>query len=100
MITIIQISSKMYVFHYWMKYGIHPLSVTTSPSLLSLSRSLRPLRALFRSLLASRRSLSLSLSPFFFFLAARLFKLITSNYMVLHVLSSHVIIYHLSSWTR
>jgi hypothetical protein len=42
---------------------------------------------------------ALSLSPFFFFLAARLFKLITSNYMVLHVLSSHVRI-PLSSWTR
>jgi len=88
----------LHVFHYWMKYEIHPLSVTTSPlSSLSLSLSFSPsfARALFRSLRRVRSlslslshpcSRALSLSPFFFFfLAARLFKLITSNYMVLHV---------------
>jgi hypothetical protein len=63
----------MHVFHYWMKYEIHPLSVTTSPSLLSLPRlrarssvlSLTRARALALSLsLVLARSFSLS----FFFL--------------------------------
>jgi hypothetical protein len=60
----------MHVFHYWMKYEIHPLSVTTSPSLLSLVRSSLA-RALFRRLRRVRvrcLSLSLVLPLSFFFL--------------------------------